>query len=649
MVDKARAENGEKGEGTGQRPAEAEAVGPIGSTGGQGCDARTMQVLEFGGVEGWAQEVQRLRVELSVCMKERDEAVQSVAVAQHAHQSLGIELSSWLASFEKVCGEMKDKEAEASARAKELKSYQAQLKQVTVDRDEAIKSLGEANTLLEQSKQSILEDKMENEKYIKELLDVVMLDVDTFRDALSAELNTYHQNNLRKENCIKALTDLNSQQQKIEIATSKRTEELHDLHEHKNALVKFMGELTAANDVLAKQNESLAKQNESLSNNILKKDQSLAELRDRVDNLEKERDLMVRHNYDSVMSLSRLEESKQKNIEDNMQKEQYIEDILFELETSRGKAKELTAELDAVREHNISLSTHKNELVKALEEAQGLHRELFILHQELERAKSEKEAEVSLAIAAMAKDNMQKEKYINEMTAELDALREYNISLSTHKNELVKSLGEARTLRTQNLEEKVKKEMYIKELTAELDAVREHKNELVKALEEAQGLHRECFILHQESERAKSEKEAEVSLAMAKVSSMAKELSSCQVQLNSCQKDLANWQAVAHRHIQEHDNAIKEAKAPLLVRQDVVLKDKECEKNSKSMANLQVEDPDIKEYEEFRARQRLLTRLSALPDERFTQEGSGNKHASPRVSFDDSPKVSFSSTGRPMG
>jgi hypothetical protein len=170
---------------------------------------------------------------------------------------------------------------------------------------------------------------------------------------------------------------------------------------------------------------------------------------------------------------------------------------------------------------------------------------------------------------------------------------------------------------------------------------------LVKALEEAQGLHREFFILHQESERAKTEKEAELSLAMAKESSMAKELASCQVQLNSCQKDLANWQAVAHRHIQEHENASKEAKAPLLVCQHMVLKDNAGGKISKSMVNLEVEDPDIKEYEEFRARQRLLTRV--IPDDRFKQEGSGNKHASPRVSFDDSPKVSFSSTGRRMG
>ncbi len=620
--------------------AEAKAVGPIGSTGVKDCDARPVQVLAFGGVEGWAQEVQRLRVELSVCMKERDEAVQSVAVAQHAHQSLGIELSSWLASFEKVCGEMKDKEAEASAMAKELKSYQAQLKQATVDRDEAIKSLGEANALLEQSNQNILKDKMEHENYIKELLDVVMFDLDTLRDALSAELHTSHQNNLRKECCIKALTDLNSQQQKIEIllATSqednmekqKRTEELHDLREHKTALVQSMGELTAENDVLVKQNESLSK-------DVLKKDMSLAELRDRVDNLEKEKDLMARHNYDILKTTSRLEESQQKNIEDNIQKEKYIEEILFELEAAAAE--------------KAAADAHKNELVKALEEAQGLHREFFILHQESERAKNEKQAEASLAMAevsSMAKDNMEKEKYINEMTAELDALREQ------HKNELDKALGEARTLRTQNLEEKMKKEKYINEMTTELDALRlhnfsllEHKSELVKALEEAQGLHREFFILHQESERAKTEKQAEVSLAMSKVSSMTKELASCQLQLNSCQKDLANWQAVAHRHIEEHENASKEAKAPLLVRQHMVLKDKAGEKNSKSMVNLEVEDPDIKEYEEFRARQRLLTRV--IPDERFKQEGSGTKHASPRVSFDDSPKVSFSSPGRRMG
>ncbi len=54
----------------------------------------------------------------------------------------------------------------------------------------------------------------------------------------------------------------------------------------------------------------------------------------------------------------------------------------------------------------------------------------------------------------------------------------------------------------------------------------------------------------------------------------------------------------------------------------MAMKDKAGEKNSKSMVNLEVEDPDIKEYEEFRARQRLL-----------------NKHASPRVSFDDSPNL----------
>ena len=70
-----------------------------------------------------------------------------------------------------------------------------------------------------------------------------MFDLETLRDALSAELNTSHQNNLRKK-CIKALTDLNSQQQKIEeilLVTSqkdnmekqKRTVELHDLREHK--------------------------------------------------------------------------------------------------------------------------------------------------------------------------------------------------------------------------------------------------------------------------------------------------------------------------------------------------------------------------------------------------------------------------------
>jgi hypothetical protein len=69
------------------------------------------------------------------------------------------------------------------------------------------------------------------------------------------------------------------------------------------------------------------------------------------------------------------------------------------------------------------------------------------------------------------------------------------------------------------------------------------------------------------------------------------------LQLNSCQKDLANWQAVAHRHIEEHENASKEAKAPLLVRQHMVVKDKAGEKNSKSMVKLEVEDPDIKEYE----------------------------------------------------
>ena len=42
-----------------------------------------------------------------------------------------------------------------------------------------------------------------------------------------------------------------------------------------------------------------------------------------------------------------------------MQKENYI--ITVELQTSRGNAKDLTAELDALREH-------KNELVKSLEE-----------------------------------------------------------------------------------------------------------------------------------------------------------------------------------------------------------------------------------------------------------------------------------------
>ena len=46
-------------------------------------------------------------------------------------------------------------------------------------------------------------DNMQKENYIKELLDVVMFDLDTLCDSLSEENNTYHQNDLRKENCIK--------------------------------------------------------------------------------------------------------------------------------------------------------------------------------------------------------------------------------------------------------------------------------------------------------------------------------------------------------------------------------------------------------------------------------------------------------------
>jgi chromosome segregation ATPase len=194
-----------------------------------------------------------------------------------------------------------------------------------------------------------------------------------------------------------------------------------------------------------------------------------------LDDLRRSLDLMAEHNLCLVKSRREVETRLAESELDNTEKEKRIRDLTFELDNSRGNAKDLsvlTEEHTNVKSwERTCLEEYKHNNLRN----ENITKALTDLNKEMKTVvdAQQQEIEVLLAVFAarieiMQQGNMEKEMCIKELMFELDTLRE-NSHLVT------------RTA----ISERQKANEQLKSLRQRLDLMGEHNYSLVKSLEEA--------------------------------------------------------------------------------------------------------------------------------------------------------------------
>ncbi len=339
--------------------------------------------------------------------------------------------------------------------AKELKAESDALREHNVA---LVASLAEAENRLEASKQNNLKDTMENEKHIEELT----LELGSLRDALSVELNVLHQNNLRKENCIKALTILSAQQQKIEKVVATSQQDRKEKEKYINALTFEIDarrgnakELTAGLEALSEQCNALV--------------ESLGEAEARL--VETKQTIIMKENCIKAL----MDEKKEmKSVVDARQKE--CEMVLAisqrdKIEKEK-RIRELTVEHEAFHQMLALMEAHIKEM-KAIVDAQ--QQEIAMSMKDMKKAWTLNEKSRQ---DVLNKEEMRTE-LIQELRAQAGALRQEMDIMVKHKTEEVQSLKAE--LEASNGEVQVVKKEHVKSQRACMDTR--------KMLEDKEALH----------------------------------------------------------------------------------------------------------------------------------------------------------------
>jgi DNA repair exonuclease SbcCD ATPase subunit len=216
--------------------------------------------------------------------------------------------------------------------------------------------------------------------------------------------------NLRKERCISALTDLNKE---IKSLVDAQQQEIQD------ALA------AAQHDNMEK--EKCVKELETSRGNAKEFTAGLHALREKMV-------LLQEQNIALIKSLGETESRLADSKIDNAENEKCLTELTLELDSSRGDAKQLTAELDDLRRKLHAMEEHKNAMTKSLAEAGArleaskhvnLRKESCIsaltdLNKEMKSLVDTQQQEIQVVLAAAQQDNMEKEKRIKELTCERD-------------------------------------------------------------------------------------------------------------------------------------------------------------------------------------------------------------------------------------
>jgi hypothetical protein len=162
--------------------------------------------------------------------------------------------------------------------------------------------------------------------------------------------------------------------------------------------------------------------------------------------------------------------------QDNVDKMKLINKLTGELYTSRGNASTLTAELDALRQRMIVIVNTNGNLVKSLEEAltrlaeskqSNLLKSMSFLNQNdhVEGHKDEKQLEAHAALQEGMDSIVKHNAYLSQSLLDSDN------SFEVLRQKAAISLHEAETRYEASRNENLEKDEYIQELRAEVDAL----------------------------------------------------------------------------------------------------------------------------------------------------------------------------------
>jgi len=274
-------------------------------------------------------------------------------------------------------------------------------------------------------KESHIKALMDENKDMKRVLDAQQQEI----EAVQAAAKRCKCDNMEKEICIKALMAEKEKCNKELMVENKMTAELDVLRERlgeaetrlldskKNILTKeqsikaLMDEMKVMKSVVDAQQKEIemvlamsqqvnTEKEKCLKELIFEKKMTaeLDDLRPRMVSMQGQQEILVK-------SLGEAETSLAQAKLDNTEKEKRIRELTFELDTSRGNAKELTAEGYALREHTAALVASLAEAENRLEASKQNN-----LTDNMENEKRVKELR-----EVVVKDNMENERRIKEL------------------------------------------------------------------------------------------------------------------------------------------------------------------------------------------------------------------------------------------
>jgi len=212
----------------------------------------------------------------------------------------------------------------------------------------------------------------------------------------------------------------------------------------KESLIKERDAATKAHAELVKQLRQLqaAKDEEAAEHKCCQEELTRCQ-RDLAQTIAEKHTASLRNLDKSMSNLTSKLDTAQDNYtfvkkQDHIEKEKYVKELTCEIDTLRGNAKVLTAEIDASRQKMDLISQDNSTISKSLEVAEtrlkvskkkNLWKENCIkaltdLNKEMKSIVDAQKKEISIVLATSQHYNMEKDKHMKQLTCEIDTLQE---------------------------------------------------------------------------------------------------------------------------------------------------------------------------------------------------------------------------------
>jgi chromosome segregation ATPase len=355
------------------------------------------------------QEVDELKRALAEAFKDKQDLKQKLD--EESNQN-GLRKGDCIKALTHLNQELK---SVVDAQQQEIEIVLATSQQVHMEKENYINELRDNATALTEELDAISKEYIKGAKdmrqgmvFLEEHNSALVRSLSHARDRLEES----KQNSIRKEDCIKALTDLNKEMDRqLKCCKEELTRCENDLAQAMSAVQELTAELDALRRRMVLMEE--------------KKSEIEAQ----------------RNDIERVLATSQ---------QDNFEKEKYVEELksqvqslTFELDTSSGNAKELTAELDALQTRMGLMEEYNNEL---RDNAKGDAELLDALRQRI----MAQQQEIEIVRETSQQDDMQNEDYIKKLRDIADHVKAEKGQMEKEYNALLDVVEAESLLRQKN-------------------------------------------------------------------------------------------------------------------------------------------------------------------------------------------------------